>query len=52
MEYAKLRGPVGPHRFDTLAAQICMYIARPYTQGDLDLADFMPPWIPKPDNDD
>ena len=52
MEYAKLRGPIGPHRFDTLTAMLSVTIARPYLQGDLDLADFMPPWIPKPDNGD
>lgn len=52
VEYAKLRGPVGPHRFDTLTAMLSTYIARPYLQGDLDLGDFMPPWVPRPDNDD
>ena len=52
VEYAKLRGPIGPHRFDTLTAMLSMHIARPYMQGDLDLADFMPPWVPRPDNDD
>lgn len=52
VEYAKLRGPVGPHRHDTLTAMLSVAIARPYMQGDLELDDFMPPWVPRPDNND
>lgn len=54
VEYAKLRGPVGPHRFDTLTAMLSMHTVRPYMQGgaELELADFMPPWVPRPDNND
>jgi hypothetical protein len=53
MEYAAIRGPVGPDRFDTLAAIVAMHAGKPYPpDADPTLSDFMPPWAPRPPDDE
>jgi len=49
VEWQKVRGPIGPDRWDFYAKFVAMHAGKPYEKGkEPTLGDFPFPWDPEP----